>query len=156
MKSVRTYVDTSVFGGVADEEFKTSSAQFFEEVKEGYHQLVVSSLVVEELQHAPDAVRHFFGDMKNFAEVVEISEDCLHLMRNYIEAGVVNEKWRADALHVAVATVWDCRVLLSWNFRHIVHLQKIPLYNGVNMSHGYGSIAIHTPREVLHYEDKNL
>jgi len=39
------------------------------------------------------------------------------------------------------------------NFRHIVHFQKIPMYNGVNLAHGHGSLAIHTPQEMLHYED---
>ena len=39
----------------------------------------------------------------------------------------------ADALHVAQATVASCRVIVSWNFKHIVHFAKIPLYNAVNV-----------------------
>jgi len=42
-------------------------------------------------------------------------------------------KSEVDALHVAVATVSNCRLIVSWNFKHIVNFQKIPLYNGVNL-----------------------
>jgi hypothetical protein len=42
---------------------------------------------------------------------------------------------------------------VQWNFRHIVNFKKIPLYNGVNLAHGYSAIAIHTPQEVIADED---
>ena len=59
----------------------------------------------------------------------------------------------ADALHVALATVARCTVLVSWNFRHIVHLNKIRRYNAANVLHGFGEIAIHSPPEVVPDED---
>ena len=52
-------------------------------------------------------------------------------------------------MHVALATVAECRLIVSWNFRHIVHFDKIGLYNGVNMSLGYAMISIHAPPEVI-------
>ena len=33
---------------------------------------------------------------------------------------------------VALATVSKCSLIVSWNFKHIVHFEKIPLYNAVN------------------------
>jgi hypothetical protein len=42
---------------------------------------------------------------------------------------------------------------VSWNFKHIVNFKKIPLYNGINLTHGYAAIAIHTPQEVIADED---
>jgi hypothetical protein len=54
---------------------------------------------------------------------------------------------------VAVGTVSACRAIVSWNFQHIVHFQKIPLYNGINQSLGYAPIAIHSPEEVIANED---
>ena len=36
-----------------------------------------------------------------------------------MNAGIVSRKWEADALHVAVATVQRCRVIVSWNFQHL-------------------------------------
>ena len=62
----------------------------------------------------------------------------------------------AGVERLAVATVGECRLIVSWNFKHIVSFQKIPLYNGVNLSHGFGSIAIHSPLEVIENEDQDF
>jgi hypothetical protein len=58
-----------------------------------------------------------------------------------------------DALHVALATVSGCQMIFSWNFRHIVHYDKIALYNAINVREGFAPISIHTPQEVMEYED---
>ena len=110
-------------------------------------------LVAQELMDAPVEVKRVFSDLRPIAMRVRITEKALSLLRAYLEAEVVTEKWRADALHVAIATVEGCQAIVSWNFRHIVHFQKIPLYNGVNVEKGYGEIAIHTPQEMLDYEN---
>ncbi|OQB33752.1 MAG: hypothetical protein BWY09_02745 [Candidatus Hydrogenedentes bacterium ADurb.Bin179] len=149
------YVDTSVFGGVFDEEFAEASCAFFDEVRNGRFEALVSSVVIKELLDAPEQVRYFYAALGPRVTVVELSEAALELVRRYIAAGIVGERWRPDAQHVAVASVCGCRAIVSWNFRHIVHFEKIPLYNGVNMSHGFGPLAIHTPQEMVHYEDED-
>ena len=67
--------------------------------------------------------------------------------------GILTEKWYDDALHVALATIAECNVIVSWNFKHIVNFRKIPLFNAVNMLNGYRQIAIHSPLEVINYEE---
>ncbi len=57
-----------------------------------------------------------------------------------------------DALHVAIATVSSCSLIVSWNFKHIVHFDKIKLYNAVNILKGFSEIAIFSPLEVISYE----
>lgn len=153
---IRVYADTSVFGGVFDDEFNESSHAFFDEVRTGRFGLVISKVVIDELSNAPEHVQTHFQGLQGFVEVIDPSKDALELLRDYLNAGIVSNKWRADALHVAIATVSACRAIVSWNFRHIVHFEKIPLYNGVNLAKGYGTIAIHTPQEVVAYEDENL
>jgi len=56
---------------------------------------------------------------------------------------------RADALHVPLATVSGSDVLVSWNFKHLVNLGRIRLFNAVNLEMGYHSIEIRSPKEVL-------
>ena len=73
------------------------------------------------------------------------------LAEAYIERGVVGPGSRADALHVALATAGGADVIVSWNFRHIVNLRRIRLFNAVNIEYGYGTIEIRTPKEVLEY-----
>ena len=55
-------------------------------------------------------------------------------------------------LHIALATVADADLLVSWNFKHIVRFDMIRLFQAVNLEQGYKSLAIHSPREVTTYE----
>ena len=47
-------------------------------------------------------------------------------------------------------------LIVSWNFKHIVHYQKIPMYNAVNVLHGFPEISIYSPSEVIDYEAEDL
>ena len=84
---------------------------------------------------------------------MDVSEEALELRVNYIKSGVVTEASLDDALHVAVATVSGCDLIVSWNFRHIVHFEKIPKYNAVNRLNGHNDIGIYSPLEVIQYDN---
>jgi hypothetical protein len=110
-------------------------------------------LVEEELAPAPDEIRHCFEEMLPFAEWATISQEALDLRRAYVREGIVPRRSATDALHVAIASVNGCSVLVSWNCRDIVHFEKIPRYNAVNRLNGFLEIAIHTPLEVVYDQD---
>lgn len=149
----RVYVDTSVLGGVFDDEFQDESRTFFQEALRGQFHLVISAIVRDEIEAAPAEVQEFFAEISEAVELVDVESEALRLQRAYIDAGIVSARWREDALHVATATVSGCSMIVSWNFRHIVHYQKIPKYNAVNVLLGYPPIAIHSPLEVIPDED---
>lgn len=148
-RAVRVYADTSVYGGVFDDEFADASETFFDQVSQGRFHLIISALVRDELAEAPAQVRELFDRLRTSAEVVGVSEEALRLQDAYLAAGVIGQVSATDALHVALATVAECRVIVSWNFKHIVNFHRIPLYNGVNQSLGYGVLGIHSPQEVI-------
>jgi len=150
---VRAYADTSVFGGVFDEEFEKPSKLFFEPVKTGDIKLLTSELVRQEIQAGPHKVSAFFEEMLLFAEILEISQKVLELQQTYLNREIVSKKYATDAMHVALATVAGAGIIVSWNFKHIVNFQKIPMYNAVNESKGYQPIGIYSPLEVTGYED---
>lgn len=153
MKNKRVYVDTSVFGGVFDPEFDKASQEFFDQVRDGRFILVTSVLVRDELEPAPNQVRDHFENLKPFMEEVDITPDALRLQEAYLKAEVVSRKWEDDALHVAVATAAGCGMIISWNFKHIVHYDKIPLYDAVNVLQGFDKINIFSPSEVIAYDE---
>ncbi|KAB2843624.1 MAG: type II toxin-antitoxin system VapC family toxin [Melioribacteraceae bacterium] len=92
-------------------------------------------------------------------KLFSIPDDCIEniltdteveeLADNYIKAGAVSQKFYEDALHIANATVRKIDILVSWNFKHIVNIDKIRKYNAVNLMFGYSPIEIRTPREIL-------
>jgi predicted nucleic acid-binding protein len=153
---ISAYADTSVFGGVFDDEFREPSKAFIDGVTAGRFILITSELVRQEIAVAPQAVRQLFDDMLPMADIAAVGAETIQLQQAYLNAGIVSERCATDALHVALATVSGASMIVSWNFRHIVNFQKIPKYNAVNKLHGYGDIAIYSPLEVIGYEDEDL
>ena len=50
-----------------------------------------------------------------------------------------------------MATIDKVDVLASWNFKHIVNLDKIKGYNSVNLKLGYQMIEIRSPKDLINY-----
>lgn len=152
----RVYVDTSVIGGQFDVEFSADTIPFFEYVRKGKINIIVSDLLEAELLRAPEQIRQFLKDIpETFIERIKLSEESANLADKYIEAKVVGKTSRADCQHIAMATVVNADVLVSWNFKHIVNLDKIRGYNGINYLLGYNMIEIRTPKEIINYENNN-
>ena len=149
---MKVYADTSVFGGIFDEEFAEHTKQFFAEIDAGRFILVTSAIVEAEIEPAPEKVRNFFTRYEVVAEITQITQEAILLQQQYISSGVVTPKSAEDALHVALATISECTLIVSWNFKHIVHFDKIPKYNAVNTLNGYGQIGIYSPLEVINYD----
>ena len=150
MMKRRIYADTSVIGGCVDAEFEKASQLLMETFRRSEATLVISSLTLLELASAPAAVQAALSRVPEAdREYVELTEDAVVLANLSIDAGAIGAKNRADAQHIAVATVSRVGVLVSWNFRHIVNLRKIQAYNSVNLREGYPTLEIRTPREVI-------
>jgi hypothetical protein len=147
---LRIYTDTSVLGGCEDEEFAEHSVRLMDGFVQGQRVLVLSSLTIQELTAAPAEVRRRLASVPEAQiETLQLDAEAKELAEAYIAAGVLTGTMRADAQHIAIATVARVDVLVSWNFKHIVNLQRIHGYNSVNLRLGYPMIEIRTPREVL-------
>ena len=153
-KKIRIYVDTSVVGGCFDEEFRADSLRFFDYVRQGKIILLYSTILMAELELAPDYVRNYFLSFEEtMKESVPYTPEIELLAQEYLNAGIVAEQWRDDCNHVAMATVTRAAAIVSWNFKHIVRFDKMRLYNQVNLQNGYGLLSIVSPREVIFDEN---
>ena len=152
VRQLVVYVDASVVGGCEDPEFAEDSLALWQEFVRGRYILALSAHTLRELHSAPEAVRqHLLRVPTEHQLVLEDSGEAAELADAYLERGIVGPGSRADALHVALATTGGAEVLVSWNFRHIVNLGRIRLFNAVNLMQGYGMLEIRTPTEVLEY-----
>src|SRR3990172_9107003 len=134
---LRVYVDTSVFCGVQDEEFAEASRLLLARAARGKYLLLVSTLALEEISKAPPAVRDvLLGLPRGTVETLRIDRDVGELAEAYLAAGVVGSASRVDATHVAAATIARADVIVSWNFRHIVNVERIRGFNAVNLVNG--------------------
>lgn len=86
------------------------------------------------------------------AEVLDVNDEVVVLVDAYLGHRILTEAHRNDMAHIAIATVHGVDIVASWNFKHIVHYDKIARFNAVNLECGYHTIAIHSPREIVSYE----
>ena len=144
------YVDTSVIGGCFDEEFEEWSILLFQEFLYGKKVMMLSDLTLQELELAKFKVREKVKEIpQNQISNIFVNDEVIHLAEKYIEEGALTIKSYNDALHIALATLNNADVLSSWNFKHIANLDRIKLYNSINLRLGYKIIVIRSPREIL-------
>jgi predicted nucleic acid-binding protein len=152
----RIYIDTSVVGGQFDTEFSADTIPFFNAVTKGQFIVIVSDLLEAELLRAPQHVKDFLTTLPiQQIENIRLTPDAAILADQYILAKVVGQTSRADCQHIAMATLAKADVLVSWNFKHIVNLDKIRSYNGINYQLGHSMIEIRTPKEIINYDNTN-
>jgi hypothetical protein len=146
----KIYLDTSVIGGCFDTEFMEWSNKLIDEILAGERLSVLSDITIDEIQDGPEHVRKKMDELlKSNNELVAADKETDDLAKKYILEGAISENYFEDAQHIAIGTVFKVDVLVSWNFKHIVNLDKIRLYNAVNLKNGYQILEIRTPREIL-------
>jgi hypothetical protein len=147
---LRVYIDTSVIGGCYDQEFSLWSEKLFNEFKKGNYVAVLSDITLLELEMAREEIRDLINTIPDSSkEFLNYDDEVESLANYYVQNGAVPAKFYEDALHIAIATINNVDVLVSWNFKHIVNLNRIRLYNSVNMKYGYKVIEIRNPREII-------
>ena len=152
----RLYIDTSVFGGFFDEEFSEFTKPLFERFQHGEFKLLFSTVTQDELSSAPQYVKNLVTSFKlENTEFVETTDEAVYLATQYIVEKVVGQTNFADCLHIALATINRADFLVSWNFKHIVNVQRIQGYNAINIKNGYKQLEIRSPRDFMTYEDND-
>ena len=100
-------------------------------------------------------VKNFFQNLKDeFKEKVLVTPEALKLAQSYVDERVVGETSLDDCIHIATATLNKVDMLISWNFKHIVNIYRIRGYNSVNLRLGHGALEIHSPKEIVNYENE--
>ena len=146
----RIYIDTSVIGGYFDEEFEFYTKMFFEKIEQGVFKVILSDILATELNGAPPEVLELYQSIpRTQIEYVDQTADSIKLGEEYLKEGVVGKTSRTDCRHIALATLVNADILVSWNFKHIVNLTRIRGYNSVNIKNGHRILEIRTPREIL-------
>ncbi len=155
MIDVRIYVDSSVWNGAFDDhvpEIQAQTLRFFDRVQAGAGAVAyLSNVVLQELGNAPEQRMSALADLIRRVAVTrcDLDEESAALAEAYIHHGILTAGHLADARHVAVATVAQLDILVSWNYRHLVNRRRREAFNGVNAIQGYPSIEIISPPEVF-------
>jgi hypothetical protein len=154
MKTPRLYLETSLwnfcFADDAPEKMEVT-LRFLEKVRCGAYLVFISDVVLEEIGRANEPKRAKLLSIIDEIqpELLELDEEITALAERYIVEGVIPQAKFEDAMHAAVATVFEMDALISWNLKHLANFMRMEMINGINLKHGYGKrLELITPMEV--------
>ena len=158
MKKLKIYLDTSVISHLdapdAPEKMN-DTLKLWEDIKAAMYEVYISDLTIYELDRCPEPKRTQMLSALLDIEYTEIHQDekSKQLSQLYFEVGGLPPKSKEDAAHIAIASVNDCDIILSWNFKHIVNLRAMTAVEDVNIKKRYKSIRILSPSMLLIEEE---
>ena len=151
------YLDTSTIGGYFDDEWQEATRELWRQMEAGQWHFLTSAVTTDELTAAPERVRELFANTFPVEAVLGISVESERLATAYMSRHILPPKYTDDARHVAVCTVAQIEYLVSWNFKHLVNVQREAGFNAVNLLQGYRSVRIVNPLELIYgNQDQNL
>ena len=148
------YVETSVWGMIPKgqpKELRQASLQFLRQAPSP--NFFISPVVLREIIACSTKIRSQIMVVlkEHTPTILEVSEECEELAQFYVDSGILPAKKTEDALHVALATIHQMDILVSWNHRHMANVRKAEQYQAANRICGYRKTPlILTPLEVMH------
>ncbi|MCJ7577535.1 MAG: PIN domain-containing protein [candidate division Zixibacteria bacterium] len=154
MKKIKYYLDTTIFNFVFAEgetEKKDITIKLFRDLPLIAEGMYISDEVIREISRASEPRRSQLEGLLRESSplLLEIDLESEKMADRYIEEGIIPERYRSDALHIAVAVINGIDAIVSWNFEHIVKLKTRVMVNGINRLLGYHEIEICSPEEVV-------
>ena len=148
-QGLKVYIETSVISGYGRKRFHDDLMKFFDLIREGVFIPIISEHTLSELEDDETPIEVIENlntiEYKQFAT----TDEMMNLYSKYMKKRIIDENFKSDALHVAIATVLKVDVLVSWNLKHITNEITIPLFNKVNISEGYTTLKIKKPEEIM-------
>ena len=145
----RIYLDTSVISALYDVRTPERMAQ----TKQAWilladYEICISNIVLAELSNASEEYKDIFlKAVENFI-ILDADEDVYKLATEYVSRGIFPEKYIDDAVHVAIASLNNIGILLSWNFTHLVKIKTRQMVALVNSEKNYLPVEIISPPEL--------
>ena len=130
---------------------KETTLRFFGEIKQGKFEIYISDAVEFEINAAStEKKRLLLGEIEKYKPaMLNDSLEARRLTLSYIDNGILSSRQIADLSHIAVATVNNMDVIVSWNMKHIVRKTTSIKVNAINLVHGYHEVEICTPNRMI-------
>ncbi len=160
MKKLEIYLDTSIinflFADDAPEKRDITHEFFTRYVNTHVYDVYISPVVIDEINKTPDELQktRLLQVIKEYSLIILNIEPYLSdihaLATVYLVQGIVPQRKLEDALHIAISTVYEMDVLLSWNYRHLANVPRERKVLSVNIQEGYMKpLRMTTPMEVV-------
>jgi hypothetical protein len=81
-------------------------------------------------------------------------EAAAKLAEMYVQAGGLPPRSKDDAMHIAYATLAECDIIASWNFKHVTNIRAAKAVEQVNAEQGYKRLEIYSPQSLIEFEEE--
>ncbi len=155
LRKEKIYLDTSVISYLDQQDSPEKMKEthiFWELLKTGLYEVYISNLAIDELNDCNECKRELLFKYINDIQVEYISnmQESIDLAEDYINYTVLTEKSLIDCQHIALASIYDCNYIVSWNFKHMANINTMRKVNAVNVMKGYREMGIYPPTEFLY------
>ena len=156
MRKLRLYLDSSILGWSLNRSNPTRFAEanlLLQQIADGKFIGAYSWVSEQEIEAAPEHIAKRLWQKVEEAKLKRVSvrlrKQADELAQTYCAKEIVPSNFKADALHIAVATLWKAEALVSYNFEHIVSLEIMVAVNEVNRTLNLNEIFLCQPQEVI-------
>ena len=154
MKKQKIYLDTSTISYLKAQDTPEKMADtliFWEMLKEGSYEVIISNITVAEISKCSEPKQSFLFEKLNEIkyEIIEENDETLSLSEKYLEYGVLKSSSMDDLRHISVATVTECKYIISWNFKHFVNVKTINKVQAINKLLNYNDEIMIIPPTML-------
>ena len=154
MRKLKLYLDTSVISHIfADDtpEKMEDTNRFWDDVIKDEYRIYISQIVLDEIRRCAEPKQSMMFEKLQQIEfqILEETEEVIALANEYIKDGVLKEKSVDDCMHISYAVVYNCDIIVSWNFKHLVNYKTINKVKIVNAINRYREISIVSPTMLL-------
>ena len=150
-KKIKLYLDTSIINYIFAEQLPEKmrlTKRLFRYADEAKYEFFVSDVVLRELRAADEPKRtKLLSKVEGIKELLNSSES-EELANEYVHNKVISKNFIDDARHVAIAVCNNLDAIVSWNYKHLVNINKTKQINIINEMMGYKHIEIISPEEV--------
>lgn len=158
MRKLKIYLDTSVIShldapDVSDK--MNDTLALWEDIKSGLYEVTTSDVALREVGNCKEPKQSTLFDYLSEIEYecFSITDEAELLANEIIKQGILTQKSFDDCLHIAIAVINNCDIILSWNFKHMVNIKTINGVRAVNILNGYKSIDIYSPTILIKGDD---
>jgi predicted nucleic acid-binding protein len=150
MKKLKIYLDTSVISHLEAPdrpEWMADTRELWKSIQAGEYEVFISPVVMIELGECSEPKHTRLLEWLSKIDYAELqaNAEVLELSAQYLKAGILSPKSERDRQHIAYACVYNCDMVISWNFKHMVNVKTISGVKGVNALAGYKEMPIYTP-----------
>lgn len=116
--------------------------------------IFTSVAVLRELQDGPEDKQQSWLSMVENLPLLDINDDILDIVDQYIQHLVMPQDAGGDAMHLAVASYYRCDFLVTWNCKHLANANKFNHIGKINRMLGLWTPTLTTPLELLEKSDE--